>query len=373
MRLYNYDLLRLILVLFALISHLMLHHGWEAVLSEDVFLGIRFFTRAAMPCLIIIFGFMVYHVYYDKLIWGGVKAIYEKFANKMVFCYFAFVFLSLTGFIFGINSLVVLVGSFFLAAPATFANLYKYYFFLFPVALFFLFVIYRCGWFIAFGIVCFTWAVAELSKNLISLPYYLQHVGGLFFGIGNAWGPSVLHATVILFFGMALSHMHRVKSLLAANFLFVGILVLSCFFIFYEFLSYDFYHVVVNVVDYSSYRASNSVFYYSYSVVMFMFLLLLCSVIENILSLAGEGFLSLMTYFGRCTFTLFLIGNFYILSLPKLGASMATIILYGIVVLSLTFISTYVFESLVSKTRVWGLIVKAMVLPINHFYKSIKM
>ena len=364
-RLATFDLLRIGLVTLALVSHLMIHQDWQNIVDESSFNTFKFFSRAAMPGLLITFGFMILYVYEARLD-SSPRKTKQAFLSKMLNCYIAFTTLALIAYVQGYSGAQSFIGALLLLSPAYMANLFKIYFFLYPVAFLFLKIKIVRGSFELLSIVFTCVLFADVLNNNVVLFSQLNHFGGLIFGYSDSWGPSILHSTTLVFYGMCLAELTRTRKLKSSS----GCLTLLSTFIalcwtvsgIIQFGLKDF---MLGITEYKRFRAHNNALYFCYGIVMFIAFWIFYWFINILFSKMFSRLFDLIVSYGRHTFALFYIGNVLILILPK-GKVLSTSMSLDLLLFLITcFAMTAFYVKKVKPARLWNSYISLINVPIQ--------
>lgn len=328
-RLYQFDLIRLTLVLFALASHYMTSQHWDELTGNNFFY-LKVLTRTAMPCLLILFGFMIEYVYARRWKEKGARTVLRKLSNRAMLCYLAFVTLTIVGILGGYNAWWKGIANFFMLFPATHANLFKYYTILIPLIYCLTWIRIRFGWIWKILAISLIIGAAEwITSTAVPLPGAFRHMAGLLFGWNNVWGPSISHALILVLFGELMANFISGSGTRTANlslaFLITGALIRLSL----EINRVGFSGFFQSIVDYNQYRAHNSAVYFTFGMVTILVFTFLASLLVNALSGAAK---ERITYYGGSTLTVFYYGNMIILLTPQLNIGM----LYSGIILFIT-------------------------------------
>lgn len=341
-RLYHFDLLRLSLVLLALTSHFMSEQNWEDLMSGSAHKVLLFFTREAMPCLLIIFGFMIEYVYATRWSKQGPHTILERLLVRAILCYAAYVTLAFVAAISGHDSYWNFFISPILLFHFPYANLFKCYALLIPIIFFLMWIRFKYGWkakiLLFFALIAF----AEiLNYSGFALPKPIAHYGGVFLGLGNNYGPSIIHALILILFGELVANvcLKNMSGKLMALLLIIGLG--ATFVIGLEIYSVGVKQFVTQIGQYSGYRGQNSPVYFAYGILSFLlFWVLAWGVVKKLSSKLNES----ITYYGGDTFTIFYFGNMVILFTPRIDNGIIFSGFLLLITLTLALLSVNVLE-----------------------------
>lgn len=313
-RLYQFDLIRLALVLLALASHFMSTQQWDTNLSSDSYTIIKMITRPAMPCLLIIFGFMIEHVYARRWKTKGSKVVLFKLTNRTLVCYLAFVVLTIVGAIAGYNAWWKAGANLFLLFPATHSNLFKYYTILIPIIFTLTWIRIKFGWKYKIAAVAIIVLFAELlGRAHLPIPGALSHMAGLLFGINDVWGPSIAHALILVLFGELAANVVAERKISLPFFALSAMIIGSFALVIERLVSMGPKAFMNGVIEYEQFRAHNSFVYFAYGIIM---LILWFGISSVLLSFASAKVKQTISYYGSNTITLFFFGNMLILLTP---------------------------------------------------------
>jgi hypothetical protein len=209
------DLFRFLLVTLAIYSHVLatFRPAGQRLLGDVSW--VHMLTRTATPSLVILFGVMLEVVYVRRAEQEGFREVDRRLFYRAVLCYFAFLGLAVAGFIGGRVSLSGLLLSPIMASSPVFASIFKLYLFLLFLSV--LVVRLRLRWSVAapLALITIVWTLdAILLRPAGSafgqdslLARQASHSIDFFIGIGDSYGPSVLHSLTFVGFGMALGGM----------------------------------------------------------------------------------------------------------------------------------------------------------------------
>ena len=262
------DLYRYLTVSFAIASHAILSHGLILKLEPSAGLFLKSLTRTATPSLIVLFGMMVEIVYARK--WDADRSsTLGALWHRVLLCYLCFVGLALVEFAVRDGGLIRLAGSVTLVLAVWNGTIFKLYMFLLAIVPLFLLVRNRYG---ATGLVIvplaiFLFHLAALDP-LPPLPKVGRHLGGLLFGIGDTFGPSVIHASALIVFGMLLGAVVTGRATPQAKAGFAIMLCGSVGVLGYYIAAQGFMTSLNNVADYSQWRSQNHPAYFAFGMVV---------------------------------------------------------------------------------------------------------
>lgn len=319
-RVVELDIYRCLFVLLAAFSHVAGHlDAWDTM-SKDYVLIFRIITRGATPGLIILFGVMVELVYVRRVEKAGLKAAHEKLMYRCVLCYVAFVAIALAGVVGGNVSLMRLIGAISLTGTALYANIFKIYLFILLATLPLLAVRVRRGFGALVVVVAIIWLLDYWFLSKTSNPFedaappwaYLRHSLDFFVGLGESWGPSILHSVSLVIFGMLLANsiLSRSNEAITYCLLLVAIsLALTAM----EIMQIGYLGYASSVADITVYRMNNSPLYYAYGVLYSIVMLGVAWLAYRIFPRLITKFLS---YIGSRTFSYFMCVNMLIVLTP---------------------------------------------------------
>jgi len=336
-RLHQFDLLRLFLVFLALISHFFIT---QELSRPDLMRGI---TRSATPALLIIFGFMIEHVYARRWAVKGPRVVLARMLYRAMLCYLAFVAIMLTVFLAGNVSFKHFLGSIVLYVPGhTHADLFKYYALLIPVAFLLMWVRFKFGWKWKLSLMLLLLAVAELAQYFTyTLPFPLQHIGSLFFGLQDNFGPSIIHSILLIVFGELVANYKSAAGTSRQRNILVGLGMVSFGAIAIEVGQVGLSPFLAGIARYAGYRAHNSYIYFAYGIMAFI-------IYWGISSLAvlrlTNSIKEKISYYGGNTFIIFFYGNAIILLTPEVNHTIVPVAFAWGVTAILSLASVNAFE-----------------------------
>ena len=312
-RIQSLDVFRYLAVTFALWSHAMLQFGVDELLGGNEFLAIKSLTRTATPTLMILFGMMVEHVYLRKFQrdeWSTVQALLQR----AVICYFCYLSLAVIALVFEHISAMHLVAAAVLVNTSPYANIFAMYALLLPLTIGLLAIRTRFGLTGVWALVAGIWAVDRLViEHLPVWPDPLDHTGGMLLGIGDTWGPSILHSVTLVAAGMTISaalytgRSGREKlGMLALAAVCAAILLV-------ELAELGLRGVLESVVDLSSWRAHNEIAYFAYGLVAALLLLALA---KGLTIITPAPVREVAAKIGGATLSYFFLGNALLLIAP---------------------------------------------------------
>lgn len=308
------DVFRFLLVSFALISHIILAFGIEDLLGERVALLTKSLTRTATPALLLLFGIMVELVYRRRFAQSRSRTATAIMARSLT-CYICFVFLGTLALLTGRVSLMSYAGSLILIQDIPLANIFSIYAFMLPLSLVLLQLDRMAG----------LWPIALLALGLVALdilflsgrqplPYPLGHFGGFLLGIGENWGPSILHGLLLVMAGMVICRAMFVPDPAPSDRYLCAFLVAgSIAFLTITAVAHpgDPVHVLRAVADYGQWRGHNQFGYFAFGICTTVALLGLSRLACRTIPAIG-----VTQAIGRRTLTYFLLGNALLLLRP---------------------------------------------------------
>ncbi|WP_311273156.1 MULTISPECIES: hypothetical protein [unclassified Rhizobium] len=328
------DIFRYSAVTFAIISHIVIHHQIYDETASDEAAMMKAVTRAATPALLVLFGMMIELVYYRKYK-TSFKGAMTSLIQRAIMCYLALVALATAFFVSGAMTAKGLVGGITLLGQVHNNDIFKLYMILLVLTLPLLFIRHRWG---AIGVGAFVvtlWVGHHLLLSSLSpLPYPLGHIGSLTMGIGSGFGPSILHSSVLLVFGMALAaallternSSARRSWLVLSTVIIAGALIV----ILHQMITYGPMGVVRKIAVIREWRNSHHLGYYAYGILAASLLLLFAVVGDRLLparakaAISKAGGVTLM-YFFLANLLLALIPTF---AMPASAISAALVLVY---------------------------------------------
>lgn len=312
------DVFRYSAVTFAIISHIVIHHHIYDETASDVAAMMKAVTRAATPALLVLFGMMVELVYYRKYK-TSFKEVMASLIQRAIMCYLALVTLAIAFFVTGAMTVKGLVGGITLLGQVNNNDIFKLYMILLVLSLPLLFIRHRWG---AIGIGAFVvilWVGHRLLLSSFSeLPYPLGHMGSLMMGIGSGFGPSILHSSVLLAFGMAIAaalfterdSRKRRSWLVLSTVIMTGALIV----ILQQMSVYGPMGVVRKIAVIREWRSSHHLGYYAYGVLAASLLLLFAVVGDYLLPTRAKAGISKA---GGVTLMYFFLANLLLALVPE--------------------------------------------------------
>ncbi|WP_347157417.1 hypothetical protein [Pontibacter chitinilyticus] len=336
-RLHHFDLLRLFLVLLALMSHFLLsqHVSRPGLITIVI--------RSATPALLIIFGFMMEHVYARRWVVKGPRVILERMLGRAVLCYLAFAAIVLVVFLNGDIPFTRFLGNILLLMPGhPHADIFKYYALLLPATFFLMWVRFTFGWRHKLFLVLLLVALAETGQFFIHvIPSPFQYLGSFFLGLNDTVGPSIIHSLVLIVFGELVASYTSGGSAPLQKQVLVCMGLISVGAVVQEIEGAGLSHFIIALARYNGYRAHNSYIYYAYGIVTFM-LYAACSwlaVLRFPSSLKQK-----ISYYGGNTFIIFFYGNVIVLLTPAISHSLLSLALAWVATAILSLATVNVFE-----------------------------
>ena len=300
------DLYRYLTVSFAIASHAILSVGLILELDADTGLYLKSLTRSATPSLIVLFGMMIEIVYARK--WDTSKAeTLGALWHRVLLCYLCLVGLAFVEFSVTDAQWTHLIGSVGLVRGVWNGTIFKLYMFLLALVPVFLAIRLRFG---AIGLAMFAIALfvfhAIALDSLPVLPRVVAHLGGLLFGIGDTFGPSVIHASALIVFGMLLGSIVTGRASRSAKAIFAVMLSLSVAIWVYYIIAEGFHVSIGNVAEYRQWRAQNHPAYFAFGMMASIVILVLSFVVTKV---APRGLVRIPEAVGGATLIYFFIGN----------------------------------------------------------------
>lgn len=266
-RIGSLDFYRYLTVTLAIISHVVGSFEFGASTMDDS-LFLKVLTRSATPSLLILYGVMTELVYARRYERDRV-ACYSSLAFRSLLCYLAFISLAAIAFLANPGQFLRLLAAVPLIAPVENANIFKMYAILLLLTGPILMVRARFG---VLGLIAFTVALwlfhAIALSGLPPLMSPFHHMGSLLFGVGNRFGPTILHSSVLVVFGIVLansiyaSERMRFARVAAATML-LGSLALLAVYIETDGMQ----ATAMNIADISLWRSNHHPGYYAFGIV----------------------------------------------------------------------------------------------------------
>jgi uncharacterized membrane protein (UPF0136 family) len=320
--------------------------NWDDLLSGTAYRGVKILTRTAMPCLLIVFGFMFEYVYAKRWAAQGGSVVFKRMASRAILCYLAYLILALAGFLADHHSFKHFIKSALFLSPAMHANIFKYYASLIPIIFALMWLQFRFGFVYVVAIVVVTVIVAEfLGIYITSVPKIFGHIGALFFGIGDSWGPSISHALLMVIFGMSVAYYLRNRQISLPAVVVIVFTIASIYILVNEINSIGLGEFVLRIVNIKSYRQNNSFVYFAYGIIAFLIFWQVSLVIVKMFSNYLNNRVSL---YGGNTFTMFFYGNLFVLLTPDFSRQVSFPVSIAGLILTLivAFLSVNVIERL---------------------------
>ena len=317
-RIVHLDVFRFLMVSVALLSHVLGYfYTWEA-LSEPLRNYLKLFTRGATPGLLILFGFMLEFVYVKNARQRGLGFSFSRMTYRAALCYFAFVLIAAAGIVGVHTTARGFVGNLLLISPALNADIFALYFFTFFAMMPIIILRLHLGVTSLLGVIAGIWALDVLVLQHLHNPFSgaldnLAYLSLFLIGLGDSWGPSVLHGLTVVAFGMILANAFVTRS--RASLVCLATLISAAASILtVELTSVGWSGFLNNVADYGGYRAHNSVVYFAYGVIHALLVMGLAFGVNRVMP---QVLRTPVTYLGSRTFLYFLFGNLIITLIPQ--------------------------------------------------------
>lgn len=204
------DLFRYLCVTLAITSHIVIHHAIYDETEGGVGMMLKLVTRMATPSLVVLMGVMI-EVVYSHRFEGRERAITVSLLHRALICGLTYLLLSLLndGFAW-LNTLTTPDG------PAWktegYGAIFLTYALLLPVAPMWLWIRVKFG-FLPIVLLCLAMVLVHAlglsDRSLVQGPLGLA--ASVFLGIGDARGPSVIHALGLMTIGMAIGNLLFVR------------------------------------------------------------------------------------------------------------------------------------------------------------------
>lgn len=266
-----------------------------------------------------------------------------RMLSRAVLCYLAFAAIMLTVFLEGNVSVRHFLGSIVLYVPGhTHADLFKYYALLIPVAFLLMWVRFKFGWRWKLSLVLLLIAVAELAQFFTyTLPPSLQHIGSLFFGLEDNFGPSIIHSVILIAFGELVANYKSAAGTSGQRNILAGLGVVSFGAIAIEIARFGLSPFITDIGRYFGYRAHNSYIYFAYGILAFIiYWAVSWLAVHRLASSIKEK----ITYYGGNTFIIFFYGNVVILLTPAVNHDILSVAFAWGVTAALSLASVNAFE-----------------------------
>lgn len=315
------DVFRCLMVSAAILSHLLGYvYAWD-LLGANVTVPLRLFTRGATPGLLILFGFMVEFVYARGASRYGTSECVRRMLYRVMLCYLAFLTVAAAGFLGGTMSAKKFFLNLFLVQGALNANIFAIYFFVLLLTIPVLFLRLRFGVSSLLAVVAAIWLLDVFWVEPAANPFMglsgplrlLTHLCDLLTGLGDSWGPSILHGMTLVLFGMTLAHALTRGTLRGALPCAVAVLA-ALTLVLREGQTAGWATFASNIANYEGYRAHNHEVYYAFGVLHALALMLAAWALTRVLPPAVQR---VMTYLGSRTFLYFLVANAVLTAVPR--------------------------------------------------------
>ena len=344
------DVFRCLMVSAAILSHLLGYvHAWD-VLGEDVTVPLRLFTRGATPGLLILFGFMVEFVYVPGAGRYGLGECVRRLLYRVMLCYLAFLTVAAAGFLGGTMSAKQFFLNLFLVQGALNANIFAIYFFVLLLTVPVLLLRLRFGVPSLLAVVAAIWLLDVFWVEPAANPFMglagplrlFAHLCDFLTGLGDSWGPSILHGMTLVLFGVTLAHALAAKTLRGALPCAVAVLA-ALTLVLREGQTAGWATFAQNIADYGGYRAHNHEVYYAFGVLHALALMLAAWALTRVLPPAAR---TLLTYLGSRTFLYFLVANVILTAVPRRfsASSVPLLALLYVLLLAVTYAVMNVWE-----------------------------
>ncbi|WP_058835974.1 hypothetical protein [Luteimonas abyssi] len=356
-RVASLDRYRFVAVTLALLSHVVLNFTGDLG-TGDLDLVRKAITRAATPTLIVLFGVMLELVYVRKFVQArdagrpALESTASAAFKRAAFCYAAFVFLAALGFVAGRNSAVHLGGAVVLIAPALFATIYKFYFFMLLALPLIVLARVRWGALAPLAATLFAVAWGAAIGGLPAAPFPLHHIVGFVTGIGDTFGPSLVHSLMLLSAGMLCGSVFygradRVRTRRRDAVVLALLLAAAVAVIAQQVAAVGAHGFAERMVDINAYRRQNHPAYYAYGTLFSLALMGVATVWSKL------GRARVFDFVGRHTFAYFLIGNAVILAAPHVPLSGVRLVVAGVACLALAIAGTFLWVRVGRESALW--------------------
>lgn len=307
------DTFRFVAVTFALLAHVATQHGLDRY-ETDLGLLSKTLTRSATPALLIVFGVML-EIVYSRRFADKPDLAASRMLYRAGLCYAAFAVSAFIAFVAGKKSPEAFVGAVALLTTVQYSLIFKLYLFLLTVGVGIVAARVRYGMAGLLGLVGVVW-LADLVYIDGSGPWPrpFRNLGGVLLGLGDAFGPSVLHSVTFVVFGMALGGAAFARRpSRSARATVALLLVVAAAALAWEVGGSGLRQVMVGIATEEMSRNGNDVVYYAYGLWAAVALMGLAHVVH----LAAPAWLRRVAgTLGSETFAYFFIGNAILLALP---------------------------------------------------------
>lgn len=312
-RIHFLDTFRFVAVTFALVAHITTQHGFEEYQTGLSLLS-KSLTRAATPSLLMVFGIMLEIVYSRKFA-DNRTLVASRMLHRAALCYVAFTASALVTLVVGKRDIEGFIGAASLLTTVPYTLIFKLYLFLLIIGVGIVATRVKYGLASLLVLVGLVWGVdLLLVDGSAPWPQPFRNLGGVLFGLGSTFGPSVLHGVTLVVFGMMIGGaVFGRRSSRSATATVVLLLALAAASLFWEVRSHGLRQTLVSIADDQMYRNSNDVNYYAYGAWAAVSLMSFAYVLHRI---SPAPLRSLMNRLGSETLAYFLIGNCILLAMP---------------------------------------------------------
>lgn len=256
------DIARGFAIILALIANsIEIFGGWDTLVS-GVATPLLVFTRSATPIFIILFGIMLELVYRRRIEAGGYPAVKHRLLSRSLQCYGGYLAIVAAVFVGGAASLSTSVRSLVFLAPISAGDILIFYTWALLLATPLLLLRQRLGLLPLTAGVIGLWLV-PLVLNGASGTEPFPYISSLLFGLGDKFGPSVLHGLTFITIGLLLGRMLRRgvtwRFYLASG----GIFAVSLLCVLFLLFTTPFRELVLNFANLEEYRYNNHIGYYA--------------------------------------------------------------------------------------------------------------
>ena len=235
-RLAYLDTARGLAVLFSLLAHALLVTGAFEEMGDNA-IWVKQFTRMATPLFLVLFGFMIEHVYVRQVQFGqnSYSHTFRRCLIRSAQCYTAFAIISAASVVGGYRSMEQFVASCAFLTNARFGNIFRVYSVLLLLVPCFVWLRVRFGALILIAMFILVATSCELTTQtkhwnfgVLGMPI------NILFGAGERLGgPSIWHSSMFLCTGMLLGLIQSQTSCVTTNSTWfklslVSIVVLTC-------------------------------------------------------------------------------------------------------------------------------------------------
>jgi hypothetical protein len=329
------DLFRFLTVTLALVSHVVVRHSLYSENASEIGALLKSVTRAATPCLLILFGIMIELVYARKMKSAPLECS-VGLIHRAILCYGALLAIALLTFVKGSTGIDHLLKAPVFLSPVENSDIFKLYTVLLILTIPLVFIRLSAGFggilLVAASFWCLDWLVIN---QLAALPKPFDGVGSLLFGIGEEFGPTVPHSLLLLTFGMAIGNLlfrsQKSKGAMLTAALLTGI---SLYAIGAYLHSLGIIGVASKLAALKEWRNQNDFGYYAYGMLVS---LIIVAVSYVLFLLLGHRLTRLPRLIGCNTLMYFFLGNALLLGVPRVPITSAVVAVIVVLVYIVVF------------------------------------